>query len=140
MINVSNLDTIRNSNADTEVIYGSIYILTCAHILILRFLTFRRSYTNFPCSSVGKESPCNAGDLGSILRSGRSHGEGNGNPLQYFLENPMGREAWQATVHRVSKFMGSQELDTTEQLSTHTYKQSISYHAFIYPTLSYVFN
>ena len=36
----------------------------------------------FPCSSVGKESACNAGDLGSILGSGRSPGEGNGNPLQ----------------------------------------------------------
>ena len=33
--------------------------------------------------SDGKESACNAGDLGSILGSGRSHGEGNGNPLQY---------------------------------------------------------
>ena len=46
----------------------------------------------FPCSSVGKESACNAGDLGSIPGSGRSPGEGNGNPLQYScLENPMNR-------------------------------------------------
>ena len=37
----------------------------------------------FPCSSVGKESAYNAGDLGSIPESGRSPGEGNGNPLQY---------------------------------------------------------
>ena len=36
-----------------------------------------------PHSSVGKESACNVGDLGSIPRSGRSSGEGNGNPLQY---------------------------------------------------------
>ena len=36
----------------------------------------------FPHSSVGKESACNAGDSGSILRSGRSPGKGNGNPLQ----------------------------------------------------------
>ena len=43
----------------------------------------------------GKESACNAGDLGSIPGLGRSPGEGNGNPLQYFcLENPMDREAW----------------------------------------------
>ena len=35
----------------------------------------------FPHSSVGKESACNAGDSGSILRSGRSPGKGNGNPL-----------------------------------------------------------
>ena len=52
------------------------------------------------CSSVGKESACNAGDPGLIPGSGRSPGEGNGNPLQYScLENPMDRGAWQATVH-----------------------------------------
>ena len=56
------------------------------------------------CSSDGKESSCNAGDLGSIPGSGRSSGEGNGNPLQYpCLENPMDRGAWQATVHGVAK-------------------------------------
>ena len=54
----------------------------------------------FPHSSVGKECACNAGDPGSIPGSGRSPGEGNGNPLQYScLENPMDRGAWQATVH-----------------------------------------
>ena len=57
----------------------------------------------FPCSSVGKESACNAGDLGSIPGSGRSLGEGNGNPLQYFcLENLIDRGTWWATVHRVA--------------------------------------
>ena len=54
------------------------------------------------CSSVGKESACNTGDSGSIPGSGRSPGEGNGNPLQYScLENPMNRGAWQAIVHGV---------------------------------------
>ena len=54
--------------------------------------------------SVGKENACNAGDLGSIPGSGRSPGEGNGNPLQYpCLENPMDRGAWWATVHRVTR-------------------------------------
>ena len=44
------------------------------------------------------------GDLGLIPGSGRSPGEGNGDPLQYsHLENPMDREAWQATVHGVAK-------------------------------------
>ena len=44
------------------------------------------------------------GDLGSIPGLGRSPGEGNGNPLQYsFLENPMDRGAWQATVHSIAK-------------------------------------
>ena len=58
----------------------------------------------FPHSSVGKESACNAGDLGSIPESGRSPGEGDGNPLQYScLENPMDRGAWWATVHRASR-------------------------------------
>ena len=58
------------------------------------------------CSLVAQmvESACNAGDLGSIPGSGRSPGEGNGNPLQYFyLENPMDRGAWPATSHGVTK-------------------------------------
>ena len=54
----------------------------------------------FPGSSAGKESVCNAGDPGSIPGLRRSPGEGNGNTLQYsFLENPMDRGAWPATVH-----------------------------------------
>ena len=54
----------------------------------------------FPCSSVSKESACNAGDPGSIPGVGRSPGEGNGNPLQdSWLENPLERGAWRATVH-----------------------------------------
>ena len=58
----------------------------------------------FPCSSVGKESACNAGDPGLIPGSGRSPGEGNGNPLQYScLGNAMDRAAWRATVHGVTK-------------------------------------
>ena len=53
------------------------------------------------------------GDAGSIPGSGRSLGEGNGNPLQYScLGNPKGRGAWRAIVHRVTK-----EWDTTELLS-----------------------
>ena len=54
--------------------------------------------------SDGKESACNAGYLGLIPGLGRSPGERNGNPLQHsFLENPMDRGAWQATVHGVSR-------------------------------------
>ena len=46
----------------------------------------------FPCSSIGKESACSAGDPGLIPGLGRSPGEGNGNPLQYpCLENLMDR-------------------------------------------------
>jgi len=52
----------------------------------------------------GKESACNAGDLGSIPGSGRCPGEGNGYPFQYSgLENPKDRRAWQATVHEIAK-------------------------------------
>jgi len=70
--------------------------------------THTHLYTNgFPCGSVVKNPPANAGDAGVeglIPGSGRSPGEGNGNPLQYsYLENPMDRGAWWATVHGVAK-------------------------------------
>ena len=55
---------------------------------------------DFPYSSDGKESACNARDPRSIPGLGRSPGEGNGNPLQYScLENSMDRGVWWATVH-----------------------------------------
>ena len=58
----------------------------------------------FPHSLVNKSSACNAGDLGLIPGSGRSTGEGNGNPLQYScLENPMDRGAWRTTVRGVAR-------------------------------------
>ena len=66
---------------------------------------------------VVKNLPANTGDareVGSIPGSGRSPGEGNGNPLQYScLENPMDRGAWRATVHRVAR------IDMTEQLCSY---------------------
>ena len=59
---------------------------------------------DFPCSSDGKESVCNAGALGSIPGSGRFSGEVNAYPLQCScLENSTDRGAWQATVHGVAK-------------------------------------
>ena len=58
----------------------------------------------FPGGSEVKAFVYNAGDLGLIPGSGRSPGEGNGNPLQCScLENPMDRGAWWATVHGVAK-------------------------------------
>ena len=69
----------------------------------------------FPGGSVVKHSPANVGDSGLIPGSGRSPGEGNGNPLQYScLGNPTGRGAWWATVHGVSK-----ESETTKQIYNH---------------------
>ena len=59
---------------------------------------------DFPGGSDGKASAYNVGDLRSIPGSGRSSGEGNGNPLQYFcLENPMDRGASWAAVRGVAK-------------------------------------
>ena len=64
------------------------------------------SSRGFPGGSEVKASASNAGDPGSIPGSGRSPGEGNGNPLQYScLENPMDRGAWQATVHGVARYV-----------------------------------
>ena len=66
----------------------------------------------FPCSSVGKRSACNAGNLGSISGSGRFPRERNGYPFQFScLENPMDRGACRP------QSMGSQELDRLGDLT-----------------------
>ena len=71
-----------------------LYAFSYIYLLLHAFL-------GFPHSSVGKESPCFAGDPSSIPGSGRSPGEGNGNPFQCsYLENPMDKGALQ--VHEVS--------------------------------------
>ena len=73
--------------------------------------------SGFPGGLDGKESACNAGDLGSIPELGKSPGRGYSNPLQYScLENP----------HRQRSLEGynpwsHKESDTTEPLSTHHY-------------------
>ena len=59
---------------------------------------------SFPRGSDGEASACNVEDPGSTPGSGRSSGEGNGNPLQHScLENPMDRGTRWATVHVVTK-------------------------------------
>ena len=79
-----------------------------------------------PGGAVVKNPPVNAGgsrEVGSIAGSGRSPGEGNGNPLHYScLENSMGRRVWQATVHGVSE---SQTWLSTAH--THTFYSLIDY-------------
>ena len=58
----------------------------------------------FSGGSMVKNPPANAGDECSIPWSGRSPGEGNGNPLQLScLGNPMDRGAWKATAHGIVK-------------------------------------
>ena len=75
----------------------------------------------FPGGSDGKESACDARDLGSIPGLGRFPGEGNGNLLQFFwLENPHG----QRSLAGYSPW-SHKELDTTEQLSTAQHKSLI---------------
>ena len=67
---------------------------------------------SFPDRSVVKNLSANAVDAGSIPELGRSPGEGNGNPLQNScLEIPIDREAWQATVHGVTKSQTWQQLN-----------------------------
>ena len=57
-----------------------------------------------PVGSDSKESACNAGDSGWIPGSGKSPGEGNGDPLQHpCLENPMDRGTRQGVLHGVAK-------------------------------------
>ena len=66
----------------------------------------------FPGGLDGKESACSVGDLGSISGSGRSPGEGHGNPPQYSCpENPMHRGGWQGTICGI----------TTSWTHTHTH-------------------
>ena len=68
------------------------------------FLRSCRGLVGFPGGSVGKESVCNAGNVGSIPGLGSAPERGNGNPLQYScMENPTDRGAWRPTVHRVAK-------------------------------------
>ena len=68
-----------------------------------------------------KNTPVNEGDarhVGLIPGPGRSHGEWQGNPLQYsYLENPMDRRAWWATVHGVEK------AEATVHVHTHPVSQ-----------------
>ena len=90
------------SGSEVKIKEEACYLLLIGYIIL-----------GFPGGSAGKQSVCNAGDLGLIPGLGRSPGEGNGNPLQYTcLENPMDRGTWRATVHGVTK---------ETRLSTHTW-------------------
>ena len=83
------------------------FLFKCSLSLEMGFV---KPTEGFPGGSDGKVSAYNVGDLDSIPGSGRSPGEGNGNPLQYpYLENSMHGGSWWATAHE-----GRKEWDMTE--------------------------
>ena len=86
----------------------------------------------FSDDSNGKESACNAGDLGSVPGSGRTPGRVCGNPLQYScLQNP--HRQWSLVGYSACS---SKEFDLTEQLSTHTQTKSLNIWHHQYGNLS----
>ena len=91
------------------------FCVNCVDFLV--FIARQQCSEGFTGGAVVKNPQANAGDtgdLGSIPGLGRSSGVGNGNPLQFCCpENPMDREAWQATVHGVT--------ESWTQLSAHTH-------------------
>ena len=83
--------------------------------------SMRRERQCFPGRSDSKESDYSERDQGLIPGSGRSPGEGNGNPLQYSsLENSMDRGSWRAMVHEVAK-----NQTWLSDLHTHTYTHHV---------------
>ena len=88
--------------------FGEMFIqILCLFLIrLLNLLSCKNSLLllGFPGGSAVKNLPAKTGDGGLTPWSGRSSGEGNGNPLQYScLENPKDRVAWQATTHGVAK-------------------------------------
>ena len=83
----------------------------------------------YPSDSIVKNLPANAGDaghVGLIPGSGRTPGEGNGKPLQYFsLENPMDRGAWWATVRRIAKSQTQLKRLSTQHIADLQYHVSL---------------
>ena len=116
---MTNSSTVKWSSSFRHVVFLSFllnlscnsynFLVTVSIWLYSKFLSnkmFEQDHLikGFPRNSVSKESVCNAGDPSSISGLGRSPGDGNGNPLWYScLQNPMLREAWQATVHGVAR-------------------------------------
>ena len=87
------------------------------HFLFVELIAFCLFKGASLVAQMVKNPPANAGDWSSIAGLGQSPREGNGSPPQYScLENPMDREAWQATVHGVAK-----SWTQLKQLSTHAH-------------------
>ena len=94
----------RRGSGDEEKKEVSVPVIRLDHIY---------HHKRFLGGSDGKDSSCSAGYRDLIPGSGCSPGEGNDNPLQSScLENPMDKEAWQATVHGVAKSPTRQPLST----------------------------
>ena len=99
--------------------------------IILYTHTHTHTHMGFPGGSVVKNPPANAGDVGSIPGLGRSHGEGNGHPLQHScLGNPMDRGAWGVTVHGVTKEF-QRLVDKTTYMCTSINRYTHTYHIYI---------
>ena len=101
-LSTSPFNSVKFCLVDVKILLLDIWYL----IIVMSFWWIDPSwlFMGFSHGSDSKESACNVGDPGSIPESGRSPEGGNGNLLQYsYLENPMDRGAWQATVYGVSK-------------------------------------
>ena len=70
-----------SNHREVGLFMGSLFSSIC--LVLCQYCPILISVGGFPGSSAGKESACNAGDLGSIIGLGQSPGEGNGYPLQY---------------------------------------------------------
>ena len=92
--------TVARLCSDTSLCYLSMPAISSNYLVVNCISKTRASFV----AQTVKNSACSAGDPGSIPDSGRSPGEGNGNPLLYpCLENPMDRGAWWATVHEAAE-------------------------------------
>ena len=87
-----------------SLVLSSSLPLLIYHVSFIFVFTSTHGALDFPGGSDAKVSAYSVGDPGLIPGSGRSSGEGNGNPLQYScLENPMDGGSWWTTVHGVAE-------------------------------------
>ena len=101
---------MKNTTGISIGIASNLYIVKIIFMMLILLIHGQSIPCHLFCphSSGGKESMCNAGDLGLIPHMGRPPGEGNGNPFQYScLQNPIDIGAWQTPLY------GSQESDMT---------------------------
>ena len=97
---------MKNTTGISIGIASNLYIVKIIFMMLILLIHGQSIPCHLFCphSSGGKESMCNAGDLGLIPHMGRPPGEGNGNPLQYScLQNSMDIGAWWVTVHGITK-------------------------------------